>query len=151
MKINPRPTLTVVLVAALLMLTAAFQVTAQSAVAENEALVMNWIESVFSPAAFDFATPPFSADFVFYHTSEGPALGYDDFIRLDFNAMDLTSLVQESVVLEECVVKGEHDLVEASYVVKGIDFDGRLVPLYRTILFRIEDGRIAEGWLDHSL
>jgi hypothetical protein len=120
---------------------------AQAVMTPNETLVMNWIDASVRPntvvsAAQDMLAP----DFVFYGTTDGPAWGADNFVRLD----RIVVPTPENVFLSECVVKSEHDLVEARYSM-DITFSGQVVSLSRTLLFRIEDGKIAEAWLDHTL
>lgn len=107
----------------------------------NAELVMRWIELSVVPAAEAAAKDVFAPDFVFYGANDNIILDADHFIRMDEGRGFLRAAL-------DCAVKAEHDLVEASYTLLTYN-ELREVP--RTVLFRIENGLIAEAWLSHTL
>ncbi len=122
-------------------------VTAQPVAAQegsltpNESLVMNWIDASVWPDKVEIAAKDmFAPDFVFYGANDNMILDADHFIEME-KAKDFLPAALN------CVVKGEYDLVQASYVM----LTPGLREMPRTILFRIEDGRIAEAWLGLTL
>ena len=118
-------------------------VAAQEPMSANESLVMQWIDASVNPDAYETAAKQMlTRQFVFYGVNDKQVLDVTSFIKMDANKDLLPGYIVG------CVVKGEHDLVEATYAVA--DPDG-VVKVERTVLFRIENGLIAEAWLGHTL
>lgn len=160
MKHSNKLGLVVVLITSLLMMVLPSNVAAQDVLDANEALVMGWIQTTYTPDPGPLSYLPgsrwtsvderFASNFVFFDDSDAPAVDFDQF--LDEVKGPIESLNLEGVYVKECALRAEHDLVEACFTVEGAIPETILrLPFYYRVLFRIEDGRIAEAWLNHGL
>ena len=126
-----------------LLVLVAFPVVAQdTSLTTNEALVMKWIEASANPdIAGAVAKDVLAPNFVYYCYNNSRVYDAAYFINMDKGANYLPNAVG-------CVVKSEHDLVEATY---GLIQPYGMQLMQRTILFRVENGKIAEAWFGHTL
>lgn len=127
---------------ALLALSALPVLAQDSPLTPNEVLVMQWVEASANPdTAATAAKTLLAPDFVFYGVTDNQIFDAARYILMDEGANYLPGVVN-------CVVKGEHDLVEANY---GMIQPYGIQVIPRSILFRIENGQIAEAWFGHTL
>lgn len=137
-----RNMLLAVVVVVLLALPVMPTVAQDEALTPNEALVMEWVEASVNPElAGRVAKDLLTSDFVYYGYNNSRAYDLSYFVQMDNGANYLP-------MTAGCVVKGEHDLVEATY---GLIQPYGMQRIERTILFRVENGKIVEAWLGHTL
>jgi hypothetical protein len=125
-----------------LVLTARPVVAQDTPMTANEAFIMRWVDASVNPdTAQTAAKAMFAPDFVFYGAGDDLPLDAAAFVQMDAGKGFLPLAMN-------CVVKGEHDLVQVTYL-RVTSNSLREEP--RTILFHLENGQIAEAWLDHTL
>lgn len=118
---------------------------------QSKSLVRRYLEEVFARGNFDAIPEIFAVDYVERDpASEGEIRGHDG-VRRDLEPYD-TAFSDIQVTVEQQLAEGDgvatRMTVRATHVeeFRGIPPTGRRIEVTGTVVHRVAEGRLAEGW-----
>ena len=126
------------------------QATSTAVTQENKALVRRYLEEIINRGEMSVADQIFAPDYVNHSAGGGIGVSLGDFIKSLINMR--TAFPDWHVTIEDMVTEGDIvvDRVRISAThtgsVNGVPASGRRIATLAIHMWRVADGRLAEGW-----